>query len=116
MKNYQVVNGTSYNEKTSPEVIRVLESVKASGTRIKLDYGYTDVDGTSSAIGQSWGECYDVTGTIGRSTGSVKIPLLIHNRRSVGGGGILDHRIVQVKESKGGRVLYQHPNYKPYNQ
>jgi len=106
MKNYEVVNGTSYNEGTPKKVIQVLEKVKYDGTRIKLDYG-TD--------GKSWGEYYDITGTIGRSTGTVKIPLLIHNSRSTGGGGILTDRIIQIKESRGGRVLYQCDNYQPFN-
>ena len=52
-----------------------------------------------------------VNGFIGRSTGSIKVPLLIHNRRSVGGPSLLDHCIVRVRESAGGRVLYQHPQY-----
>jgi len=41
----------------------------------------------------------------------VKVPLLIANRRSLGGTAILDHCIVRIRSSAGGRVLYQHPDY-----
>ena len=33
------------------------------------------------------------------------------NTRSLGGGSILAHCIVRIRESAGGRVLYQHPDY-----
>ena len=69
-------------------------------TRIVLDYG--DVE-----TGESWGEVYDVTGTIGRSTGQLPIPILVYNKRSYGGGSILDHCIISIKESKGAKILYQ---------
>jgi len=37
--------------------------------------------------------------------------LLIHNRRSLGGGAILDHCIVRIIETRIGRVLYSHAHY-----
>ena len=101
-KEYKVINGTFYNVKTSDKVINVLESCKRNNTRIILDYGDTET-------GISWGEDYDIIGTIGRSTGSIKVPLLIYNARSRGGGVILDHCIIGISESKGKRVLYSHP-------
>jgi hypothetical protein len=103
MKDYQEVNGTFYDATTNKDVINVLENARANNTRIILDYG--DVK-----TGKSWNEIFDVTGRIGRSTGSIKIPLLIHNRRSMGGGAILDNCIIGIKESKGKRVLYQMKN------
>lgn len=39
-------------------------------------------------------------GTVGRSTGKVKIPLLVHNSRSMGGGGILTHCIIGIRLSR----------------
>ena len=103
MKKYKEVNGTSYHIETPDRVIDVLERVKANGTRIVIDYG--DVK-----TGASWGEVHDVTGTIGRSTGFVKIPILLHNSRSTGGLGILDHCILGIRESAGKRVLYSLPS------
>ena len=41
----------------------------------------------------------------------MKVPLLMANRRSMGGGAILDHCIVRIRTSSGGRVLYQDPKY-----
>lgn len=101
---YNVVNGTSYHAETHAEIVSVLENCRRSNTRIRVCYG--DV-----ATGRDWRERYDVSGTIGRSCGTVKIPLLIHNSRSMGGGGLLDHCIVKIKTSRGGKVLYQHPAY-----
>lgn len=101
MKEYKEVNGTSYSKDTSDKVIEVLERARANRTRITLDYG--DV-----VTGKSWEECYDITGYVGRSTGSIKIPILVFNTRSMGGGSILDNRIIKITESKyGGRVLYK---------
>lgn len=113
---HKEINGTSYHEQTPQEVCNVLERVRQSRTRIRIDLGYTDNAPEGKQVGQSWGEIHDVTGYVGRSTGKVKIPLLVHNSISMGGGGILDHRIIQIKESRGGRVLYQHPNFIPYTE
>lgn len=103
---YKVVNGTSYHNETSENVVNVLERCRMNNVRIVVDYG--DV-----STGQSWGERYDICGSIGRSMGIIKIPLLIKTKRSIGGGGILDHCIIRILSSQGKEVLYSHPNYKP---
>lgn len=103
-KSYNVVNGTSYHQDTPQAVIDVLESVRNNDTRIRLFLG--DVH-----TGRSWNEEYDVMGTIGRSTGPVKVPLIINNARSTGGPAILDHCIVRIIETKTKRVLYTHPKF-----
>ena len=59
----------------------------------------------------SWLEEDDVTGTIGRSTGRQKIPLLIKNSRSLGGGGILCHCIIRIDVIKSRRTIYKHPSF-----
>lgn len=99
---YQIVNGTYYHTETSPEVIRVLEQARHNRTRIRIHLG--DVQ-----LGRDWLEEWDVTGTVGRSMGPVKIPLMIASSRSSGGPGILDHCIVRIRTT--GRDLYRHPNY-----
>ncbi len=48
-------------------------------------------------------------GTIGRSTGKQKIPLLIKNSRSSGGGGVLCHCIIRIDVIGSRRTIYEHP-------
>lgn len=98
------INGTWYHQDTPKAVIDVLENARSSGQRIRVHYG--DVK-----TGKDWMDEYDVTGTIGRSTGSQKIPLMIANSRSSGGPGLLEHCIVKIRTAAGNRVLYQHPTY-----
>ena len=107
MKNYRVVNGTSFHEQTLDEVIRVLEDARAHRTRLHISLGETD----GSNAGLDWLSEFESHGYIGRSMGPVKVPLLIANSRSRWGGAILDHCVVRIRESAGGRVLYRHPNY-----
>lgn len=105
------INGTHYDDRTPEAAARVLESARLSnrGTRVRVFLGDT-------ATGKDWGEENDVTGYVGRSTGSVKIPLLIHSSRSLGGPGILDHCIVRIDVKEKGRkprTAYRHPLYRP---
>ena len=104
MKTYKHVNGTSFDERTPDEVIRVLESARQNRTRLHISLGET-------ASGRDWLEEFETHGYVGRSMGPVKVPLLVANTRSLGGGAILDHCIVRIRESAGGRVLYRHPDY-----
>lgn len=71
-----------------------------SGERVILDYG-------NRLTGESWNEEFDITGRIGRSTGSIPIPILVHNRNSTGGGALLDGSIISIKSSKGKRPLWK---------
>lgn len=104
---YVKVNGTSYRSTTPREIIDVLESARLNNIRIELEYGVIET-------GQSWGEVCGIQGYVGRSTGTVKIPILVYNKRSIGGGGILDNHIVRIRTTRGKKVLYQHHSYKPY--
>ena len=92
------------NEKTPSRVATLLNNLSMSKQRIRLVYGDTNT-------GKDWLEEYDVIGTIGRSTGTKQVPLLIKNSRSTGGGAILDHCILKIVDVKSKRVLYQHEKY-----
>ena len=95
-KHYQQYNGTCYHADTTKEMIMRLEHLRIFQTRCRF----------------YWGDDCDVKGRIGRSGGSIKIPILLYNSRSLGGGAILDHCIVKITETNGGMVLYQHQKYK----
>lgn len=101
---YKIVNGTAYHINTPDTIINIMEKARENRTRLRFHWGNVET-------GEDWGDIYDVTGYIGRSTGSIKIPLLVHNSRSMGGGAILDHCIVKITTSKGKQTLYKHPNY-----
>lgn len=95
------VNGTSYNDETPQAVINILEASREHGFRIRIYYGNRET-------GAVWNDL-PMRGRVGRSTGIKKIPLLIPTARSSGGEGILDHCIVAIEESPGGRILYKNP-------
>jgi len=107
-RDYIVENGTWYDAETSPEVIRVLEQCRANRTRVIIRAGQTE----GHDVGRDWLEEYDTAGRIGRSCGTIKTPLLIHNSRSMGGGAILTRCIVRIVTAAGHRELYRHPAYK----
>ena len=92
----------TFNEKTCDKVKECLEHCYNSKLRIRIWYGDTKT-------GVSWMEEHDTTGTIGRSTGQQKIPLMIKNSRSVGGGGILCHCIIRIDVIGSRRTIYEHP-------
>ena len=99
-------SGTYYSNETPDNVIRVLESVGGTNQRVKIYLGDRET-------GRDWMEEDGKVGKIGRSSGSIKIPLLIKTINSHGGGAILDDCIVKIVTSPltSMRVLYQHPKY-----
>ena len=95
MGKYKVVNGTSYDSRTSDEVINLLERYRSNRQRIRIFYG---------SEGKCHNDEYDTIGTVGRSTGTCKIPLLIKNSRSYGGESILDNYIVRIDIKEKGKI------------
>lgn len=91
-----------FNDETSEKVKECLEHCYNSNLRVRLWYGDTKT-------GLSWMDEYDTMGAIGRSTGKQKIPLLIKNSRSSGGGGILCRCIVRIDDIISRRTIYKHP-------
>ena len=96
-------SGTYYREGTPRAVINALETARQTGARIRLFYG-------DHETGASWNEENDVTGTVSRSTGAIKTPLLVASARSFGGGCILTDCIVCLHVN--GREVYRSKLYK----
>lgn len=97
--------GTAYHLSTPDELINILETVMKERQRVKIYYG-------DPATGKDWAEDYDKYAYIGRSAGKIKVPLSIATKRSNGGGALMDHCIVKLKDMATGKILYQAENYK----
>lgn len=103
VKRYKITNdGTYYSSKTPDAVIEEIEKARHAGYRIRVYY-------RDQKTGRCWMDEALTTGTVGRSTGRIKIPLLIATRRSLGGPALLDSCIIKIASS--GRTLYQHPSF-----
>jgi len=79
-------------------------------SRINITYG--DIKN-----GKAWDENPRLnSGYVGCTTGPLREFILLHNKRSNGGGAILTDCILQIKYSnkKYGGVIYGHPNFKGY--
>lgn len=63
------------------------------------------------ATGKCWNDEHDVTGYVGRSTGAKKIPLLLHDARSLGGSAILTNNVIRVDWTDGTGTIYKHPKF-----
>ena len=90
--------------KTKSGVAALLNKLTESKQRVRLVYGNT-------TTGKDWLQEYDVIGSIGKSTGTNQIPLLLSNSRSTGGGAILEDCILKIVDVKSKKVLYQHDKY-----
>jgi hypothetical protein len=102
IKYARLPSGTCYHQETPEKVIRILEQLRNRGAEIRIFYGDTQT-------GQSWHDEFDVVGRIGRSTGSIKIPLLVP-MGDCGGPGLLDHCIIRIDSHDG--TLYQHKKFR----
>ena len=108
--NYKIVNGTAYHIDTNDTIVNILENARNSPniTRLRLAYGDT-------STGRDWGETTGINGYVGRSTGPIKIPLIISKINSLGGIALLDHCIIKIERKYNDRrkykEIYRHKNY-----
>lgn len=72
--------------------------------RIRIWYGDLET-------GRSWNEEYDTMGIIGRTTGKIKIPILVNNSRSWGGGAVLMGSIIRIDDIEDKITLWKVPNF-----
>jgi hypothetical protein len=94
----------TFHKETPERVKELLKLLNFSRRRVRIWYG-------DKETGRAWNEEHHVTGTIGRSSGYSKIPLMIPNRRSLGGPALLDHCIIRIDDINDRRTLYRHPNF-----
>ena len=103
---HRAVNGTFYNARAPKDVITLLEMARAEHWTLRLHYG-------DAETGRDWLEEHDMLGRIGRSTGRIRIPLIIAKGED-GGLGLLEACIVKIRRCfpQGvKRMYYQHPLY-----
>jgi hypothetical protein len=98
----QVSSGTCFHRETPDKLIHLLEKLRREQIEVRVFYGDTQT-------GQSWLDEQDVIGRIGRSTGTLKIPLLVA-AGEMSGGGLLDHCMIRMDSRQG--TLYRHPKFR----
>jgi len=96
--------GTWFNAQTPKEVRKILEAARRNGDTLRIFYGHRE-------SGLDWMEQHDVLGRIGRSTGILKVPLLLTHESSTGGPSILDSSIVRIINVSDEEEVYRHPLY-----
>lgn len=100
---YKIVNGTAYHLQTDNSLVSALELCRAGRTRVEIRLG-------DDITGRDWMDDR-ICGLIGRSTGQLKVPIILKTKRSTGGEAVLDHCIVKLIDMSNGAVLWCHPLY-----
>lgn len=86
--NYTESNGFFFHVNTNSDVRTALAQAFASRSTVRIWFG--DI-----VTGRAWAEENDVLGKVGRSTGRIKVPLLVEPGEDCG-GHMLDHCIVRI--------------------
>lgn len=96
-------DSTWFRPRTLPAVRQVLSELIENRRTVRVFLG-------DAATGRSWMEWHDVVGHIERSTGFMKVPLLVAMGED-GGGALLTDCIVKINDAKTGNTLYRHPKF-----
>lgn len=104
MQLYETLNDkkTWFDSDTPYKVRTLLERYRRSGKELRIFYG-------DRQTGRDWLEEFDTVGTIGRSTGAMKVPLLMIDE--YGGTAISTNSIVRLMDVESGEELYRCKNY-----
>ncbi len=102
-KNHIASRRTWFAPDTDSKVKTVLERYRNDGGVLRLFLG-------DPSTGLDWGAENDVVGTIGRSCGITKVPLLVAVGDD-GGGAISTNHIVRIIDVATNRELYRHKLY-----
>lgn len=100
--------GTWFHLGTNELVKAVLEAARKDRMKVRIFLGDTDPD--SPTCGKSWMEEFDTVGYVGRSTGTLKVPILVPPGDN-GGCAILDNCIVKITGTSMNVTLYEHPKF-----
>ena len=103
----KLADGTieEYSHIVDKHLVDIISNCISHRNRVRIWYG-------NIKTGETWLEEYDVTGVIGRSMGDrFKIPILVNNARSYGGGAILTNCIVRIDDIKTKAVLWKVDNF-----
>lgn len=95
--------GTWFDPETPTGVRDVLEAAREKGTKVRLWYGDRET-------GKAWLEENDVVGKVGRSTGILKVPLIVAPGDD-GGSAISTASVLRVDNARTGKTLYQDPKF-----
>ncbi|RTL56522.1 MAG: hypothetical protein EKK46_04780 [Rhodocyclaceae bacterium] len=102
-----LAHATYFNPGTDAKTAKVLESCRTHGQKIRLILGDT-------ATGEPWLDEHDVVGRIGRSMGTLKVPLLVEPSEH-GDSAILCSGILAIIDWASGDFLYRHASYREAN-
>lgn len=94
---------TFFEYGTPAEVQTVLESCRLNERKVRLFYG-------DAQTGRDWLEEHDVLGFVRRSSGPIRVPILVH-KRSRGGPSILTASILRILDATTRKELYRHSLY-----
>jgi hypothetical protein len=94
---------TWFDPNTPSPVRKALEHCRGRKLPVRIWLG-------DQKTGRSWLEEHDVCGHIGRSTGPMKVPLLVPEGED-GGGAILTNHVVRIDCTGTGKTLWKHKNF-----
>lgn len=91
-------------DNVSEELMNIILRAYKYKFRIRVFYG--DIH-----TGRSWNEGYDVKGTVGRTTGVIKVPILLSRKDSNYGGILLLSSVIRIDDIEDKRTLWKLPNF-----
>ena len=103
---YKVCDGTYYHRDTDDRVIEILEMYRARRLHPKTNHLARLIITYGDPRTCKPFEDKPERGTIGRSTGTVPIPLLIKTKRSFGGAALLTDCIIKIQSGWTKQTLY----------
>lgn len=101
---YKQIGEFFFEEGTDEQVANVVNRMYQTKKRYKVYFGCVDT-------GKVYAEEYDTIGTVGKSTGQIKIPLMITRKGNMGGGALLPSLIVAVREMDTNYFIYKHSKF-----